>query len=171
MNDVVGSGCEHGYARLEELIPHAADMCLLDRIDSVSEARIRCYSRSQTLPDNPLRFKGRLSALSGIEYAAQAMAAHGALNQNPSEANALSQTAIKRGYISALSQLECFADYLDQYDLLCIECEQTLASAQGSQYVFSVRAVDAETDAAGGTLLLQGKALVIIEAEQAQATS
>ena len=41
--------------------------------------RIRCRSATHRSPDNPLRLHGRLGAACGIEYAAQAMAVHGAL--------------------------------------------------------------------------------------------
>ena len=41
--------------------------------------RISCVSRSHRAADNPLRAGGRLGIACGIEYAAQAMAVHGAL--------------------------------------------------------------------------------------------
>ena len=64
---------------LPELIPHAGSMCLLDRVVAHSEHDIECTARSHTSPDHPLRRDGQLSALHLVEYAAQAMAAHGAL--------------------------------------------------------------------------------------------
>lgn len=54
-------------------------MCLLDDVLSWDATRIRCRSGSHRTPDNPLRAHGRLGAACGIEYAAQAMAVHGAL--------------------------------------------------------------------------------------------
>jgi predicted hotdog family 3-hydroxylacyl-ACP dehydratase len=54
-------------------------MCLLDDVLSWDASRIRCRSASHRTPDNPLRAHGRLGAACGIEYAAQAMAVHGAL--------------------------------------------------------------------------------------------
>lgn len=60
-------------------IPHQGRMCLLDEVIEWSTAEIRCRSGSHRAPDNPLRAHGRLGAACGIEYAAQAMAIHGAL--------------------------------------------------------------------------------------------
>jgi predicted hotdog family 3-hydroxylacyl-ACP dehydratase len=54
-------------------------MCLLDEVIEWTPAGIRCRSESHRAPDNPLRAHGRLGAACGIEYAAQAMAAHQAL--------------------------------------------------------------------------------------------
>src|SRR5260370_16947119 len=54
-------------------------MCLLDEVLSWDATRIRCRSATHRSPDNPLRLHGRLGAACGIEYAAQAMAVHGAL--------------------------------------------------------------------------------------------
>jgi len=54
-------------------------MCLLDEVIDWSAARVSCRSGTHREPDNPLRAFGRLGIACGIEYAAQAMAVHGAL--------------------------------------------------------------------------------------------
>ena len=64
---------------IEQHIPHKGRMCLLDEVLSWDAARIRCRSATHRASDNPLRSHGRLGAACGIEYAAQAMAVHGAL--------------------------------------------------------------------------------------------
>ena len=64
---------------IEQHIPHKGRMCLLDDVLSWDATRIRCRSATHRNPDNPLRAHGRLGAACGIEYAAQAMAVHGAL--------------------------------------------------------------------------------------------
>lgn len=64
---------------IEQHIPHKGRMCLLDEVLSWDAAHIRCRSASHRAADNPLRAYGRLGAACGIEYAAQAMAVHGAL--------------------------------------------------------------------------------------------
>jgi len=56
------------------MIPHAGAMHLLDGVLSWDADRIRCSSRTHRDRQNPLRMDGQLSALCGIEYAAQAMA-------------------------------------------------------------------------------------------------
>lgn len=67
------------HAWIAAHIPHQGDMCLLDRVVKWDEQRIQCQAGSHRLGDNPLRSRDRLSAACGIEYAAQAMAVHGAL--------------------------------------------------------------------------------------------
>src|SRR4029077_9914114 len=67
------------HAWIEQHIPHKGRMCLLDAVLSWDATRIRCTSTTHRKPDNPLRSHGRLGAACGIEYAAQAMAVHGAL--------------------------------------------------------------------------------------------
>jgi predicted hotdog family 3-hydroxylacyl-ACP dehydratase len=64
---------------IERNIPHRGRMCLLDEVIEWDAQHIRCRSGTHRLPDHPLRSGGRLGIACGIEYAAQAMAAHGAL--------------------------------------------------------------------------------------------
>lgn len=61
------------------LVPHAGAMCLLDRVIEWSATGVRCAAVSHRDPANPLRLDGALPASAAIEYAAQAMAVHGAL--------------------------------------------------------------------------------------------
>lgn len=61
------------------LIPHSGSMCLLDQVIECTDTSVRCTAESHRNPANPLRADGRLPATAAIEYAAQAMAAHGAL--------------------------------------------------------------------------------------------
>jgi predicted hotdog family 3-hydroxylacyl-ACP dehydratase len=60
-------------------IPHAGKMCLLDAVLSWDATRIECRTATHRDADNPLRSHGRLGSACGVEYAAQAMAVHGAL--------------------------------------------------------------------------------------------
>jgi predicted hotdog family 3-hydroxylacyl-ACP dehydratase len=66
-------------AWIEQHIPHHGTMCLLDEVVSWDADRISCSSGSHRAADNPLRARGQLGIACGIEYAAQAMAVHGAL--------------------------------------------------------------------------------------------
>jgi len=66
-------------AWIEARIPHQGRMCLLDEVLDWSAQRIRCRTATHRAPRNPLRSHGRLGIACGIEYAAQAMALHGAL--------------------------------------------------------------------------------------------
>lgn len=60
-------------------IPHQGSMCLLDRVDHWSENDIVCRASSHQLTCNPLIDDLSLGIAIGIEYAAQAVAIHGAL--------------------------------------------------------------------------------------------
>ena len=67
------------HAWIAAHIPHQGRMCLLDEVVGWTADRICCRSDSHRRADNPLRAHGRLGITCGIEYAAQAMAVHGAL--------------------------------------------------------------------------------------------
>ena len=69
--------CAH--ANISHLIPHQGAMCLLDSIEAWDENHIICRATSHHRPDHPLRDDSGLRALCGIEYGAQAIAAHAAL--------------------------------------------------------------------------------------------
>jgi len=82
---------------IRELIPHAGTMCLLEHVVAFDDTSIRCETRSHLDVNNPLRYKGRLSSLCGIEYAAQAMALHGALKSGAFGTSALKSGATNTG--------------------------------------------------------------------------
>ncbi|WP_434735515.1 hypothetical protein [Candidatus Accumulibacter necessarius] len=69
-------------------------------------AVITCRASSHTDPANPLRAEGRLGAASGIEYAAQAMAVHGALLAEASEPP-------RQGYLTSLRGVTLHVARLD----------------------------------------------------------
>jgi predicted hotdog family 3-hydroxylacyl-ACP dehydratase len=71
------------HAAICARLPHAGSMCLLDRLARWDEDSITCIATSHRDPDNPLRAHGRLHAVCGVEYAAQAMALHGSLLNDP----------------------------------------------------------------------------------------
>jgi predicted hotdog family 3-hydroxylacyl-ACP dehydratase len=118
---------------ISRLIPHAGAMCLLDSVLSWDGMQIRCASASHRVLDNPLRRDGRLGILCGVEYAAQAMALHGAL--------AAGDTGPPRvSYLASLRSLACHVDRLDLLPgILVIEAERLHGDASGSIYGFSLR--------------------------------
>ena len=67
------------HAGIEALIPHRGPMCLLDRMTSWDATRIECVASTTATARHPLRSASGLLASAAIEYAAQAMAVHGAL--------------------------------------------------------------------------------------------
>ncbi|MEO6565129.1 MAG: 3-hydroxylacyl-ACP dehydratase [Casimicrobiaceae bacterium] len=68
-----------GADDIRRLVPHQGAMCLLDSVEFWDASRIVCTTAQHRLADNPLAVDGRLSAVNAIEFAAQAMAVHGAL--------------------------------------------------------------------------------------------
>lgn len=60
-------------------LPHQGAMNVLDRIERWDEAALHARATSHRDASNPLRREGVLPIAAGIEYGAQAAAAHGAL--------------------------------------------------------------------------------------------
>ncbi len=129
-------------------IPHAGNMCLLDAVAACDEAGIRCHTNSHRAADNPLRAHGRLGAAVGIEYAAQAMAVHGAILMPAAEKP-------KVGFLASVRGVELLTDRLDTVDTpLIIDAERLSGNDSTILYRFEV--------SAGGRALLRGRAAVII---------
>lgn len=61
-------------------LPHAGDMILLDTLLAWSETEAHCTTLSHTRSPHPLAVNGRLGSANLVEYAAQAMALHGAMS-------------------------------------------------------------------------------------------
>jgi predicted hotdog family 3-hydroxylacyl-ACP dehydratase len=139
-----------GCAELCSLIPHDGTMCLLDGVIEWDEQRILCQSSTHLRNDNPLRCAEGLSALQGIEYAAQAMAVHGGL---------LARTqgdVSPPGYLAALRNVELHCEWLDQInEPLNIEAVQLLGGQGSFMYEFKI--------SASQCLLLNGRATVMAQ--------
>jgi predicted hotdog family 3-hydroxylacyl-ACP dehydratase len=132
-------------------IPHQGSMCLLDEVIEWSPERIRCAASSHRAVDNPLRDAGRLGAANGIEYAAQAMAVHGALLAG-------NDGAPRQGFLASARNVEFKADRLDDVaGDLDIVAERISGDGNNVLYGFSV--------SGDGRLLLAGRAAVILDAE------
>jgi predicted hotdog family 3-hydroxylacyl-ACP dehydratase len=128
-------------------------MCLLDTVAEWSPRHVRCTSGSHRRPDNPLRDPDRsgwLGVACGIEYAAQAMAIHGALLATEDEQP-------RQGYLASVRGVELRVDRLDDIATdLDIEAERLSGDDNNVLYRFEVRA--------DGRLLLDGRAAVILDA-------
>jgi predicted hotdog family 3-hydroxylacyl-ACP dehydratase len=132
-------------------------MCLLDRIDSWDPHHIHCTATSHRASDNPLRAHGRLGAACGIEYAAQAMAAHGALL-------APADSAPRAGYLTSVRAVELKVARLDDIAAdLRVEAERESGDDNTILYGFSVFA--------GQEVLLSGRAIVVLDATKAGSAS
>lgn len=111
-------------AWIEKHIPHQGRMCLLDEVIDWDAQHIRCRSRSHRAPDHPLRSHGRLGIACGIEYAAQAMAVHGALVGSALVGDAAAgpaTPAAEVGFLASLRDVRFHVLRLDDLDadLLC----------------------------------------------------
>ena len=127
-------------------------MCLLDCVEAWDQQRIQCRATSHRAPDNPLRAQGRLGAACGIEYAAQAMAVHGALL---AEADS---TGARVGYLVSVRGAQLHVSRLDDIAAdLQVAATCITHSENNILYQFSV--------SAAGRLLLDGRAAVVLNAE------
>lgn len=135
-------------------------MCLLQRVEDWDAQAVRCSAISHRAPNNPLRAHGRLAAACGIEYAAQAMAVHGALL---AQQQAPAQAAAKVGFLASVRGTTLHVGRLDDIAAdLSVEARQFSSDGNNVLYDFWIRA--------DGRILLDGRAAVIINALQPAAT-
>jgi predicted hotdog family 3-hydroxylacyl-ACP dehydratase len=121
------------------LIPHAGAMCLLDAVREYDATSITCATLSHRRSDNPLRSDGRLNAVCGIEYAAQAAAIHGGLT------NADTGRKPKSGYLAAVRGFTQTVTRLDDIDAeLIVGARQLMLDESSCIYEFTVSAGDRE---------------------------
>lgn len=145
-------------AAIAKMIPHAGPMCLLDGVLHWDAQTIRCMSRNRRAATHPLRVDGRLPALAGIEYAAQAMAVHGALLAPPDSASA------RIGYLVSVRGTQLYVSRLDDIAAnLQIKARCITRSENNILYQFSV--------SAAGILLLEGRAAVVLNAQALKSSS
>lgn len=139
------------HAWIARHIPHQGSMCLLDCVEAWDQQHILARAISHRSADNPLRAHHRLSAACGIEYAAQAMAVHGALLAPTNHAGA------SVGYLVSVRGTKLHVPRLDdiQADLRVVAC--CIARDDNNiLYQFSVYAAD--------RLLLEGRAAILLDA-------
>lgn len=129
-------------------IPHKGDMCLLDGVEACDEAGIRCRATSHRRADHPLRHAGRLGVAVGVEYAAQAMAVHGAILQPDAATPSV-------GFLASVRGIELMTDRLDTVEApLWVDAHRLSGNESTILYRFEV--------SAAGRCLLSGRAAVIV---------
>ena len=146
---------------IEQHIPHKGRMCLLDEVLSWDARHIRCRSGTHRTADNPLRAHGRLGAACGIEYAAQAMAVHGALVAASAPLASTMSTSVRDsagsgvGYLASVRNVALHVARLDdlQADLIAL-AERITGDGRTVLYAFSVWG-DAQE-------LLSGRASIVL---------
>jgi predicted hotdog family 3-hydroxylacyl-ACP dehydratase len=111
-------------------LPHQGRMNLLDEIVAWDATTLRALARNHRAGDHPLRRAGVLPITCGIEYGAQAAAAHGALAR---------ATKSPPGFIASVRSVVFHAARLDDVDgALDVVVEQIGASEAGVTYRFEV---------------------------------
>jgi predicted hotdog family 3-hydroxylacyl-ACP dehydratase len=130
------------HAAIALRIPHSGRMCLLDRVIHWDERGVLCAANSHRDVDNPLREAAGLPVWAGIEYAAQAAAAHSALVRQ--------QTSPRAGVLAALRNVNASCARLDEIELeLLLDASLLHSDPAGGIYAFEMRA--------GEDLLLSGQ--------------
>ena len=135
------------------LIPHSGTMCLLARLDAWDTQRIVCAASNHRDTDHPLRTRRGLLAPAAIEYAAQAMALHGAL------IGLAAGTPATPGYLASARGVQLNVLRLDDLpvagpDELRIEAVRQAGDARQILYAFTVHHA--------GRLLAEGRAAVVL---------
>ena len=145
---------------IEQHIPHKGRMCLLDEVLSWDARHIRCRSSSHRTADNPLRAHGRLGAACGIEYAAQAMAVHGALVAASAPLASAMSTSVRGsagtiGYLASVRNVALYVARLDdlESDLIAL-AERVTGDGRTVLYEFSVWGAEQQ--------LLSGRASIVL---------
>ena len=138
-----------GKTEIEQRIPHAGKMCLLDSVLEWNADTIRCRASSHRDPNNPLRRNGKLYAISGVEYASQAMAIHGALSGTVTGRP-------RAGYLASLRDVVCRRALLDEgAEELVVFAERMMGDESRVVYGFSI--------ASGGEEIIAGRATVVLD--------
>jgi predicted hotdog family 3-hydroxylacyl-ACP dehydratase len=124
-------------------------MCLLEHVLDWGAGHVRCLSRTHRSMENPLRAHGRLGAVCGIEFAAQAMAVHGALLAPERHG------AAQAGYLVSVRGVELHAARLDDVeDDLIVAVDRLGGDEATILYQFSI--------SAASRMLLGGRAAILI---------
>jgi predicted hotdog family 3-hydroxylacyl-ACP dehydratase len=137
------------------LIPHSGSMCLLNQMHHWSPAHIVCSANNHRDAAHPLRTRSGLLASAAIEYAAQAMAVHGALIGQAAGAPATpGYLASARGVRLQVLRLDDLPVPTNQPDELRIEATRQAGDAQQILYSFTVHHGERE--------IAQGRAAVVL---------
>jgi predicted hotdog family 3-hydroxylacyl-ACP dehydratase len=131
------------------LIPHSGSMCLLGHLVEWDAQHIVCIATSHRDASNPLRTRSGLLSPCAIEYAAQAMALHGALiGQEAGTPASPGFLASARGVQLHLLKLDDLADDL--------RIEATRQSGDARQILYAFKLTHA------GRPIAEGRAAVVL---------
>ena len=134
---------------IQRHIPHQGAMCLLDAVTYWNATEIECSAHSHLLLDNPLRNAHGMPITAGIEYAAQAMAVHGALLAPEGHRPEV-------GYLTSVRNVQWWTPRLDDAGAeIAIQACRISGNDVGLLYDFSILCHD--------QLLLSGRAGVLVK--------
>ena len=135
---------------LSTFLPHAGAMRLIDLVESWDATTIRCRTQSHRDVANPLRQGGRLDAVTGLEYAAQAMGIHvGLLNRERSTDGLI-------GYVGGVKNVVLSVDRLDDYPgELTIDASRLFEGGDSFMYQFAI--------SSGGHNMMTGRASIFLK--------
>ena len=142
-----------GPDEIARLIPHSGAMCLLSRLELWDLQHIVCCANNHRDAGHPLRTRSGLLSSALIEYAAQAMALHGALvGQSQGK-------AVRPGYLASVRSTQMHVLTLHdlpaaQADELRIEATQQAGDERQLLYAFAV--------SHAGQPLAEGRAAVVL---------
>lgn len=139
-------------AEFAHLIPHAGAMNLLDRVLAFDADGLHAVSHSHCSENNPLRRDGALSPHCGIEYAAQAMAVHGALLAGREGPPRPGYLALARDVAWTVARFDDIPEDLD------IRVYKLAVQTDSVMYEFSLAAAE--------RVLVTGRAVVFFPAEE-----
>jgi len=129
-------------------IPHHGSMCLLHAVEQWSDTEIWCSARSHRATDNPLRNAQGLRSSAGIEYAAQAMAVHGALLAGEGHTPEV-------GFLTSVRNVEWTTPRLDDAGAeLHVHASRISGNESSLLYDFQIHS--------DGQVLLRGRASVLV---------
>jgi predicted hotdog family 3-hydroxylacyl-ACP dehydratase len=125
-------------------------MCLLDSVECWDDLTISCRTSTHRDPGNPLRFRGRLTAAAGLEYAAQAMGAHVGL------VGGLQHGAFRVGLVGSVREVVFSAGRLDDLEgPLLVNARRLVEGELGYMYEFTVTH--------GASKLIEGRASIFLK--------
>jgi predicted hotdog family 3-hydroxylacyl-ACP dehydratase len=130
-------------------VPHHGAMCLLHALHESSDTHVLCSTMSHRAADNPLRSASGLLACNGIEYAAQAMALHGAMT-------AAADAPPQGGRLASVRGVKLHTERLDTIDgPLFVHAERLAGDAGQAMYQFMLRDEQRR-------MIVQGRATVLL---------
>jgi predicted hotdog family 3-hydroxylacyl-ACP dehydratase len=136
-------------AEIAARVPHHGTMCLLHALHESSDTHVLCSTTSHHSADNPLRSASGLLSCNAIEYAAQAMALHGAMT-------AAADAPPQGGRLASVRGVKLHVPRLDTIDgPLFVRAERMAGDAGQAMYQFALHDAQQHT-------LVEGRATVLL---------